>query len=1105
MFGKYLRLLSLLLFSGLVCLAQGPTGSINGTITDPSGAVLPASSVSLVNVATGVVRKVQADAAGLYAFPALQPGVYDVTVEHDGFQTVKRTGITIQVQQAARVDFSLPIGQAAQTVSVNAEAMILSTEDATVGQVIDNKRIVELPLNGRSYLQLATLSSGATNTSPSSQASSFQGGARGGVSLTINGQRNDFNHYTLDGIENTDPNFNTYVLQPSIDALQEFKIQSATYPAEYGWAVTQINVDTKSGTNQFHGSAFNFLRNSWFDAKNYFDTTGAIPPFRRNQFGGTVGGPILKNRLFFFGNYEALRDSKGQTIITTVPSAALMSGDFSSDPFPIYDPATRVVGPDGTITATRFPGNQIPSNRFHPTSVAAMQFYALPNRPGATLNHVNNEALTNSSDQTMFRVDYQMSQKYSWFGRWSYDKDSQYTPAAFIHEGSLVSTRPDQVMAGGIQVLNSSLINEVRFGWNRFINNMTGYHAFKNDVNAKVLKIPGLNPTNNPAFWGIPSMSIAGYSGFGEPTTVYLTHDNLWEGHDTVSWTHGKHLMKFGAVYETIHYNQTGNQFALGSFSMDGSATGNPARPGSKGDAVADFLLGYLSFNQTGFQPAAAALVGSYTSFFATDTFHITNKLTLDYGIRYEYLSPFRDLNDASSNIFGVDTNSPILVRASNKGSNLDPYAGLAIRLKNITLVRDGRMGSSLVNPDRNNFAPRLGLSYSPDQKTVLRAGIGTYYDMLDMGNSIYDMSRTLAGLINASQNLQTLNMTFSNPTGSTASSSDTTINVATPTILANSPNIRTAYINQWMFDVQRSVSKNTMVEIAYIGSQGHKLKREAALNMPTTLGPSSVQSRRPWQNMGLVQYPQGIGNSNYNGLQAKVERQLSGGMTLLSAYTFSKSIDNTSGVRPGNGPSGNSLFPNNPFDLGRGERGLSNYDVRHRWITSGLIDSPFGIGKRFAGNRATNLLLGSWQLGGIFAMQSGSPATAVDGSDVTNIGNGATPRPNVTGISPKLSHPTPTKWFNTAAFAINAPFTYGNAGRNTIIGPGLVQLDMSLMKTITVRERVATQLRWDVFNVANHPIFGLPNTTLNSKFYGQVSNTIVDSREMQVSLRIAF
>ncbi len=1075
--------------------------SIEGTITDPTGAILANANVHLLNTATGSTRDVRTDHAGIYTFPALPPGVYSITVEEAGFKKEQRSNITLEVQQAARIDFALSVGQATQTVDVVANTALLSSEDSSVGQVIENKRIVELPLNGRSYLQLASLSPGVTNSSsPSNGSSSFQGGQRGSTSLTINGERNEFNHYTLDGIENTDPNFNTYILLPSLDALQEFKIQTATYPAEYGFAISQINVTTKSGTNQFHGSAFDFLRNSWFDAKNYFDSNAPIPPFRRNQFGGTIGGPVLKNRLFFMGNYEGLRDSKAQTKIATVPSATLLSGNFAGGKT-IYDPSTRVAGPNGVITAKPFPGNIIPTSRFNATSVAALQFYGTPNLPGATNNHVNNEALTNTSDQTTMRIDYQMTATLNWFGRWSYDKDAQYLPTSFVHEGSLVSTRPDQVLAGGTQIFGSSLVNEARFGWTRFVNNLTGYNAFKNDVNSTILKIPGLNPTNSPAFWGVPSIGISGYSGFGEPNTVYLTHNNIWEGHDTLSWTRGRHFMNFGGVYEPIHYNQTGNQFALGSFSMDGSATGNPAVGGSIGNPVADYLLGYISFAQTGIQPAAAALQGTYYALFASDTFHLSPKITVDYGLRYEYLTPLRDMNDASSNLANLNTNNPILVRSSNKGKNLDPYAGLAIRLQNITLVRDGSLGPGLVNPDRNNFAPRLGVAYAPDEKTVIRAGFGSFYDVLDMGNSIYDMSRTLAGAIQVSQNPTTLNLSFSDPFAGTSTGGGSTINIATPTILANDRNIRTTYVNQWTLDFQRSLSTTTMLDIGYVGSQGHRLKREASLNMPNP-GPGPAQARRPWQNYGFVQYPESLGNSNYNGLQAKIEKRLSAGVTVLTAYTFSKSIDNTSGVRPG---AGDVLFANNPFNLGRGERGLSSYDTRNRWVTSGLIESPFGKGKQYSGSRLVNAIIGYWQLGGIFSFQTGSPLTATDGSDVSNIGNGATPRPNATGISPKLAHPTPAQFFNTAAFAINAPYTYGTAGRNTITGPGLVQLDMSLMRTIPFGERVASQLRWDVFNVANHPIFALPNGTANSTTFGAISSTNVDSREMQISARIVF
>lgn len=492
---------------------QSPTGEIDGTITDSSGAVLPNATVRLLNSATGATREVKTNDSGIYNFPALPPGGYSVTVEQPGFQKQIRSGITIQVQQVARVDFSLVVGEVTQTMEVTAAAPLLSSEDATIGQVIENKRIVELPLNGRNYLQLTALSPGVTTSSAASAgATGFQGGQRASQSITINGQRNDFDHFTLDGVENTDPNFNTYILLPSLDSLQEFKVQTATYPAEYGFAVSQINVTTKSGTNQFHGSAFEFLRNSWFDAKNFFDAkTTPIPPFRRNQFGGTVGGPILRNKLFFMGNYEGLRESKALTAISTVPLSVLRAGDFTGRKV-IFDPISRTIGADGKVTATPFASNIIQQNRLSPISLAALQFYPAPNLPGTSRNYINTESRTIESDQSLVRIDYQMRDNISWFGRWSYDKDAQYVPGSFPQQGALVGTRPDQVLVGGTQIIRPTLVNDARFGWTRFNNSNAGFNAFQNDINKNILKIPGLNSTNNPAFWGIPGFSITGYS-----------------------------------------------------------------------------------------------------------------------------------------------------------------------------------------------------------------------------------------------------------------------------------------------------------------------------------------------------------------------------------------------------------------------------------------------------------------------------------------------------------------------------------------------------------------------------------------------------------------
>jgi hypothetical protein len=424
--------------------AQG-TGEFTGTIVDQSGGVMPGVTVTVTNTATGAVRSTVSNETGLYSVPALPPGAYTLVAELSGFQTTTVRGAALQVQQVAKVNFTLATGTLTESVEVSGVAL-LATQDSTVGQVIDNERIVELPLNGRSYLQLTALTPGVNiNSVASAGATDFQGGARSRQQITINGQRGQFNHFTLDGIENTDPNFNTYILLPSVDALQEFKVQSATYPADYGFGVTQINVTTKSGTNTLHGTAFEYFRNENLDAKNFFDSkVDPIPPFTRNQYGGTAGGPILKDRLFFFGNYEGLRENKSLTLLANVPLATLRGGDFTARQ-PIYDPATRVTQPNGTITAQQFPGNRIPAERIDPKSLLALGYWPAANQPGTARNFLNNEARVVEGDQWLGRFDFNQSPALTWYGRVNWSKDLEYQPTSYPGHGTNTKTRADQV------------------------------------------------------------------------------------------------------------------------------------------------------------------------------------------------------------------------------------------------------------------------------------------------------------------------------------------------------------------------------------------------------------------------------------------------------------------------------------------------------------------------------------------------------------------------------------------------------------------------------------------------------------------------------------
>ncbi len=1096
----------LLLFTASAALAQGPSGEITGLVTDTSGAVVPGASISVENAATGAIRQVTTNEAGRYSIPALLPGTYSVTTEKPGFQKQVRSNLLLQVQQIARVDFSLSVGEVTQTLEVVGLAPQLSTEDATVGQVIENRRIVELPLNGRNYLQLTALSPGVNiNSSPSGGGTSFQGGHRASQSVTINGQRGQFNHFTLDGIENTDPNFNTYILLPSIDALQEFKVQSATYPAEFGYAVSQINVTTKSGGNDMHGSVFEFLRNAQLDAKNFFDKPkDKIPPFRRNQFGGTLGGPIVKNRLFYFGNYEGLRQDKAITGLRTVPTAERRAGNFAGLRA-IYDPLTRVRGADGKITAQQFAGNVVPVERISQISKTAMdEFWPEPNLGGTVQNYLTNEPRKFNTDQFTTRVDFQQSSNLSLYARYSYTKDREYQPGSFPNTGTWTRTRADQLLAGATKILSASLVSDTRFGWSRFDNKMIGVNSYERDVNGEVLKIPGVNLSNDPAFWGIPAFGITGYSGFSDRTHIYITHNNLFEGQENLSWVRGRHMMKFGGVIKPIHYNQLGNQFALGGFDFDGSSTVDPTNRSKTGEPMADFLLGMPIQAYTAVKAADARLRSIYWAGYFSDSFKVTPKLTFDFGIRYEYIQPFKDLNDMAVNVWGLGTDNPILVRASNAGTGRDPYEDQFVRFTRAEIVRDGRMGPGLVRPDRNNWAPRLGLAYTVSGNTVIRAGFGVFYNMIDLGNSIYDMNRTLAGLRRDYSNESFPDLTLDNPYRTGASGG--TVPLPQPLILANNPDTRNSYVEQWTLDVQHTVRENLLIDVAYVGSQTHRLKKITGWNNPSP-GPGSIDARRPYQQFGWIQYPDSIGNGNYHALQVKVEQRFTKGLTVLGAYTFGKSIDDTSGVRPG---SGDPLFVNNPWVNNAPERARSGFDVRHRWVTSTLYELPFGRGKKFLGSAGgfSQAVLGGWQIGSIVTLESGLPVTPFVGRDVSNVGVGADHRPNATGINPNLGRgeQSVSRFFNTAAFVEQAAYTFGNAGRNVVEAPGIINLDMSVMKRFPLlAESRYMEFRGEIFNAPNHPIFGMPTTTLRSSTYGQLTGTKIDSRQIQLALRLVF
>ena len=603
---------AIILLLGFVApMAHAQTqGALTGQIADSSGAMMPGVTVVITNENTNVGRTVTTNDNGIYSVPALQPGLYSIRVEKGGFQSMVRAGIELQVQQVARVDFAMQIGQTSEVINVSSGAAMLVTESATTGTVIENRRIVELPLNGRNFLQLVALAPNVTfGFGVAGQQVSMQGGQRSQQTISVAGQRSEFNRFSLDGIENTDQNFNSYVFLPSVDALDEFKVQTGVYPAEFGRATSQINVSTKPGTNSYHGALFEFLRNAKLDARDFRFVTAEQPrnPYVRNQYGFTLGGPVWipkvfngRNRLFFMTNYEALRDRKGSFRVSDVPSQAMRLGNFvgvanaSGVAQTIFDPTTRV-RQGNTIVAQPFAGNVIPANRFNEKAVKLLELYPVPNVPatGQARNYQLQRVRQQDSDQFTVRGDFAENPNSNWFGRWSRGEDFEVQPSNFVGSGgTLLDTRVQQVMLSNTRVLRPTIVNEFRFGYNRFLNNNTQENAFVRNVIGEIGGLLGI-ATPEPVIYGAPSIGITGYSGFGDTSLApNLTRNHTFQWIDNVSINKGRHSIRFGAEFRRDRVNQIGNQFPRGAFSFSGLATQNPAATANTGNGFADYLLG---------------------------------------------------------------------------------------------------------------------------------------------------------------------------------------------------------------------------------------------------------------------------------------------------------------------------------------------------------------------------------------------------------------------------------------------------------------------------------------------------------------------------------
>lgn len=1108
-------LVAVLMILACVCIQGQTMGSISGEVKDSTGAVIVGATVTLTNVGTNAARTTPTNESGVYAFPSINPGTYRIRVEATGFKSATNSDIEVQVQQSRRVDVAMEIGQVTEAIDVTGQASMLATEDATVGTVIENRRIVELPLNGRDFLQLVALSPNVTNGfSAAGQAGGRQGGTRSNENISVMGMRGTWNHYTLDGVENTDVNFNLYVLLPSIDALQEFKVQSGIYPAEFGREASQINVSTKPGTNQFHGTMFEFLRNDVFDAKPYdfLGTSPAKQPFKWNQYGFTLGGPVYipkivngRNRLFFMSNYEGFNRRQTSYGTYTVPTLDMRGGNFSYTSTPLIDPSTRVVGPDGKLQSVGyFANNQVPVSRFNPISVKLLQYWPQPNV--ATTKFANNYQAAQPSpvDKNQFtqRIDFTESNNSSWFGRYSWSDESSASGGMYLN-GTTLYTRAWQAMVSNTRVLSPTKVNEIRFGANYFYN-ITGLElSNKTDVVGS-LGIPGMS-SGDAAGWGIPRMTnFTGVSGWGnDSSNPFVVNDAVFQLIDNFTWTAGKHTFRFGGEVRRDRFNQRGNEFARGSFEADGRYSGL---------STADYLLGDLSKAEYALNLAFGQYRSTSHALYVDDVFRIAPKLTLNLGLRWEVIPPFYD---KSQHEVTVDVPHILLGQVNVADQSLHPtyvrtgsgdfYEGIGFRYPGVPVARDGRLGDRLLRTNWKDFAPRIGLAYSPSAKWTVRTGFGMFYSA-ESNNSKFDLNRGLGGRVTRTADPTVPDITYQNFLTSAASP---WILPASPFLWAIQYGLQDTYSMQYLLNIQREVGKQMTVEASYNGLLNRHLQGLQNANAPLPAASGSYASRAPFPEYNYIQMVQSGGTGSYNALSVKGTRRMSAGLSFMGSFTWSKSLDDTSAIRGTNV----DIFPQNNNCMAC-DKGFSAFNVPARFVASVLYELPFGKGKSMLNHGGVaNAIVGGWQVSSIWTSQVGLPLNPQTGYDAVNQSGYGEIRPNSTNQSPYLpsGQRSAGQWFNIGGWAPAIPGQYGNMSRNSLSGPTNTFFDASAVKNFRFTEAHVLQFRFEAFNAANHAALAGPNVSWGSRTatpqasWGKITGTSGSMRQLQLALKYTF
>jgi hypothetical protein len=1101
--------LFLLAFCCTLLPAQSNLASLSGLITDPdlrtvAGAIVQASSVE-----TGAVRVAVSGPVGQFEIADLTPGEYTIKIQATGFAPTKHR-VRLEVGQNMRLDLSLTIGEAKTSIDVMSKTETLKTEDAAIGEVVESKSVQTLPLNGRMLLDLALTVPG------SHQGHGAQTGDMNplywrpgqGSSLTMGGNRPNANYFLIDGVVNTDPTFNTQNLSLSPDVVREFQVQTGSYSAELGGAGGgQVNIVTKGGTSLYHGTAYEYLRNGSMDAHSFNEMPGG-KFLVQNNFGASLGGPLVGKKTFFFANYEGLKKTKADTSIATVPTEEEVAGDFSQSGVNIFNPFSTHPNPKGGVIRDPFPGNQIPASLLNrAASIMLSQYVPRPNTMdmGSMImdgvpsvvgagndsnNYLDQRNGRNVNDQGTLRVDRVFERGDNVSARYSVGAENGFTPENLPGFGLLHDNLSQNASIVWTRILTPNLVNTASLGYSRLAMSHSEQNSNTNDIISQ-LGIQGVGFGGSRA-WGAPYFNVQGYSGFGDTyqATPMQSWDTILEGRDTLSWQHGSHSLKFGVSYRRFIWPMWAYVLSRGYYQFTNGYTTETARNDGTGSALASMELGLPAVRQRQVGSPRMNLRQWYADSFVQDTWRVTTTTTINIGLRYEFMSPLTDISNE--------------------------WAGLFVTPTTLTAYIGGQQGTpqGLYYPNKLNFAPRLGIAKEiPQRGLVLRAGYGIFYTPVDMNTWCNNLHNVPIIFPETNQSDSFI------PSIASFNFSPAIVGRTVTSFTAFDPQQAAQYIQQWTASVQKAMGKESTLEIGYQGDRGFHLQRAHLINNALP-GPGLIQPRRPYGSATFLpgtMFPAGLpvvsntipvstvnwlentARSWYDAGYVNLRRRYSAGLSLLVNYTYAKNLSNAPDFRS---PMFEAAIPQNNNNL-EAEKG-PGCDIRHRLALSAVYAAPSY--NKFAWSRA---LTRNWEISTLYQAQSGFPFTISVFGDTANsgtvLGENAI-RANYTG-QPVFGPGTRNaqQWFNPLAFSAPAPYTFGNVGRNTVYGPGQQTLDAALGRKLELSEKVSLHLRLEAFNSLNKVNLGTPNRFVNTAQFGTITEPSTPGRQIQLSARLSF